>query len=385
MRYLKKNYFMLFLVICLIIGLLNTVNAQEEKIIKIGLQMPLTGPAALGGNHNKAAVETAVEIINNAHPEIDVPLAAQEGVLDGYKFELIISDHQGIAERRQKLFMCGASSSAQLTERDLKYFFRMAPTDKTESIEFCDVLDWQNEEKGADIKTVGVVYENSEFGKHAANEGITAAKEHGYEVIADVAFSPGATNLNSEVQTLKGKNPDALFGAAIGADYILLLNTMKQMDWLPQVSLNYCSGYQDPFIAEQLGDDANYFSGSTGYSPEFKDLMPAVAAVEKIYTEKTGIPFDGDAIQEAIAMFILAQAIEKAGTLDTDVVRDTLYENEWECPLTLAGKVAFQPGGQNIHAKSLITQLIDGKYEAVFPPEYATKEMIVPMVPWSER
>lgn len=418
----KRNIFISVLVVFLLVGFFGGMVAAEEKIIKIGTIFPLTGPVALAGARCKAAVETAAEIINNIHPECDVPFANQSGILDGYKIVLVHTDHQGkpdvgkteaerlfnqekvyaiigsynssvtkpasfVAEIQKKIFMCGASSSSALTERGFEYFFRMAPTDKTESIGFVETLTWLNEAKNAGIKTIGLIYENSEFGKHAADEGKTAAEAAGFEIIANVAFTPGATNLNSEVQTLKAKNPDAVFGACLGGDYTLFVRTMKQMNWLPKICLNYCSGYQDPIITQQLGEDANYFMGGTGYSPEFAELMPAVAAVEEIYKAKTdpSVPFDSDSIQEAVALFVLAQAIEKAGTLDIDTVRDVLYANEWESPLSLGGKVAFIAGGQNVKAMSMQTQLQNGKYLLVYPPEYATNEVIYPMVPWDNR
>ncbi|GAB4112474.1 MAG: ABC transporter substrate-binding protein [Candidatus Caldatribacteriota bacterium] len=421
MSFTKKVCLFLLLVL-LAFSLLGNSIFAEEKIIKIGTLFPLTGPCALAGSRCQAAVETAVEVINNAHPECQVPLAAQEGILGGYKIVLVHADHQGkpdiakaeaerlfnqekvytiigsynsactnpasmVAERQGKIFMCGCSSSAALTERNLKYFFRMAPTDKTESIEFCDVMKWMNETKGANLKTIGIIYENTEFGKHAADEGKLAAAAAGFEVVADVPFSPGATNMNSEVQTLKAKNPDVVFGACLGGDYTLWVRTMKQMNWLPKMALNYCTGYQDPVIAQQLGDDANYFMGGTGYSPEFADLMPAVAAVEEIYKSKINpsVPFDSDCIQEAVATFVLAQAIEKAGTLDYDKVSETLYANEWVSPLSMGGKVAFVPGGQNAKAMSMMTQLQGGEYKRVYPPELATDEIVFPMVPWDQR
>jgi branched-chain amino acid transport system substrate-binding protein len=404
------------------VGLLAGFALAEEKVIKIGTLFPLTGPVALAGQRCKAAVETAVEVINNAHPDIKVPLANQEGVLDGYKFVLVHADHQGkpdvgkseaerlfdqegvyaiigsynssvtkpasfVAERKKKLFMCGASSSAALTKRKFNYFFRMAPTDETESLEFVDVVELLNESKEAGLKNIGLIYENTEFGKHAADEGKKAAKEAGFEVVVDVPFTPGATNLNSEVQTLKAANPDVVFGANLGGDYTLWVKTMKQMNWLPKLSLNYCSGYQDPVIAQQLTDDGNYFMGGTGYSPEFAEMMPAVAAVEKIYMQKTdpSVPFDSDSIQEAVSMLILAQAIEKAGTLDVEKVAETLRANEWESPLSLGGKVAFAPGGQNIKAQSLITQLQGGQYKRIFPADLADTDVVFPMTPWEGR
>ena len=409
--------------VTLMLGVAPAPTLAQEKIIKIGTIFPLTGPVALAGQRCKAAVETAVEIINNKHPNIKVPLAAQAGVLGGYKFVLVHADSQGkpdvgkaeverlinqegvwaligaynssvsmpasmVAERAKKIFMCGASSSAALTQRpDMKFFFRTASTDEVESHEFVEVLKWLNKtQKNANVKTLGLIYENSVFGKHAAEEAKKAAAAGGFTVVADVPFTPGATNLDSEVQTVKSKNPDALFGAVLGADYALMVKTMKKMNWIPKVSLNYCSGYQDPVIAKQLGPDADYFMGSTGYSPEFAGMMPAVAEVEKIFKTKTGgVPFDSDSIQETIAMLVLAQAIEKAQSLDPEVVAKTLYANTWPSPLSLSGKVAFAPGGQNKLALSIVTQLQGGSYKRIFPTEKADTKPIFPMKPWDKR
>ncbi len=408
--------------VTLMLGAAPGQSLAQDKVIKIGTIFPLTGPVALAGQRCKAAVETAVEIINNKHPNIKVPLANQAGLLGGYKIVLVHADSQGkpdvgkaeaerlinqegvwaligaynssvsgpaslVAERAKKIFMCGASSAASLTQRkEMKYFFRTASTDEIESQEFVDVLEWLNKtQKNANIKTLGIIYENSVFGKNASQQAKKAAAGK-FQVVADVPFNPGATNLDSEIQTLKGKNPDALFGAVLGADYALMVKTMKKMNWAPKVSLNYCSGYQDPVIAKQLGPDANYFMGSTAYSPEFQSMMPAVAEVEKIFKSKTGgVPYDSDSIQETIAMLVLAQAIEKAKSLDPTKVAETLHANTWPSPLSLSGKVAFVPGGQNKYALSLITQLQGGKYRKIFPVEKADTKPVFPIPPWDKR
>ena len=161
---------------------------------------------------------------------------------------------------------------------------------------------------------------------------------------------------------------------------------MKQANFLPRIVINYCSGYQDPVITKQLGDDANYFLGSSGYSPQFASLMPEVAAVEKIFKTKTnGVPFDGNSIQEAVAMLVLAQAIEKAGGLDTEKVVKILYANTWDSPLSLGGKVKFVKGGQNVMAKSIVTQLQGGQYKRIYPEKMADAKIVFPMKPWDKR
>ena len=418
---MRKRTSVVLAVACLALCVLGSAAFAADKVIKIGTLFPLTGPCAVAGQRCVAAVETAAEVINNKHPELKVPLAAQEGINGGTKIVLVKADTQGkpdvakseaerlynqegvyaiigcynssstkpasaVAERMKKIFMCGCSSSAALTERNFKYFFRLAPTDKTESAEFTEYFQEINKSQKAGIKTVGFIYENTEFGKHAADEGKAAAKAAGFQIVADVAFTPGATNLNSEVQTLKAANPDAVYGACLGGDYTLWVRSMKQMNWLPKAAINYCTGYQDPIIAKQLGPDGDLFMGGTGYSPEIgAKYMKAVAAVEKLYTKKTTVPFDSDSIQEAVALFILAQAIDKAKTLDVEKVAETLRTTTWDSPLSLGGKVAFGAGGQNMKATSVITQLHGLKYVPVFPKEYAEAKATVPMTPWDKR
>jgi branched-chain amino acid transport system substrate-binding protein len=403
-------------------GALATTAQAQQKVIKIGTLFPLTGSCAVAGERCKAAVETMAEVINGKHADMkNIPLAAQEGINGGYKIQLVHADHQGkpdvakseaerlfnqegvwaiigsynsscskpasaVAERLGKLFMCGCSSSSALTERGLKHFFRFAPTDKTESQEYVEYFQELNKQHPGAIKTAGVIYENTEFGVHAAQEAKDACKAAGFTVVADVAFSPGATNLNSEVQTLKAKNPDVLFGACLGGDYTLWVRTMKQMSVLPKAAINFCTGYQDPIIAKQLLKDGDYFMGGCGYSVEIgKKYMKDVAVVEKIYRAKTSVEFDSDSIQEAVALHILAQAIDKAKSLDHAKVADTIRTTTWESPLSLGGKVAFDQAGQNVKATEIITQLKNLAYVPLFPKSYQEAKAVFPMPGWSNR
>jgi len=400
----------------------GSAAVAAEKVIKIGVLFPLTGTAAVAGQNCVNAVLAAADVINKKNPDIKAPLAAQEGILGGYKIVIVKADHQGkpdvakseaerlynqekvfaiigcynssatkpasaVAERAKKIFMCGCSSSAALTERGYKYFFRHAPTDAIESEEFVQYIQYLNKEKKAGIKTLGVIYENTEFGKHAAEEAHKAASKAGLKIVADVPFNNGATNLNSEVQTLKAANPDAVFGAALGGDYSLWVRTMKQVGWLPKISLNYCTGYQNPAVQKELGRDGDYFMGGMGYSPALaKQFMPEAIKIEKkYYTPRSNQPFDSDSIQEGVMLFVLAQAIEKAGSLDTEKIVKILQTEEFPSAMSLSGNVKFNPGGQNAKALSVITQIKNQSYGTVFPLKYKAVEPVFPMTPWAKR
>lgn len=414
----------IFVFTLLLLGMMCCCAAAlaQEKVIKIGALFPLTGPAALSGQNCLAAVKMAAELINEAHDIADFPLARQKGLLGGYRIEIVPADHRGradfakleaerlfkqegvfaivgsyhsaasksasaVAEEMERIFMCGASSSAALTERNFRYFFRTAATDTIESQEFIDYIGYLNEECGAGIKTLGLIYENSEFGRHAAEKAKEEALKVGLEVVADISFMIGTSNMNNEVQKLKNANPDALFGAALGNDYSLWVRTMKQVNWTPKIIINYCTGYQNPAIVEELGDDANYQMGGMGYSPELAERhMTSALEAQKIYRKYTGLPLDSDAIQEAVCLHVLAQAIERAGVLDTEKVAGILRSETFRSPMSLSGQVAFDyPGGQNNKAFTVITQIVDGEYRTVFPKRYADFEAVYPIPAWERR
>ena len=140
-------------------------QASAEDKVKIGVIFPMTGNAASAGIHGKAGLEVALDIINNAHPELgNFPLAKNAGLagLGGAKLELVFADNQGspatgqnqalrliteekvvaltgayqsgitltasaIAEKYGIPFVNGESVAANLTERGFKWFFRTTP------------------------------------------------------------------------------------------------------------------------------------------------------------------------------------------------------------------------------------------------------------------
>ena len=62
-------------------SLLPRIAAGADPPVRIGCVYPLSGNAASAGQSGKAAIEVAVDIINNAHPELGrLPLAATAGL-----------------------------------------------------------------------------------------------------------------------------------------------------------------------------------------------------------------------------------------------------------------------------------------------------------------
>src|ERR1700712_4699170 len=199
-------------------GLAGNVLAQD-KVVKIGAVFPLSGNAASAGVHAKAAIETAMDIINNAHPELgNFPLAKNAGLagLGGAKVEVVFADNQGspatgqnqtlrliteekvvavtgayqsgitltasaIAEKYGIPFVNGESVAANLTERGFKWFFRVTPV----ASDFAKIYyEFLADMKASGIKTdnVALVHDNTEYGTSVASVVTSAFKEKGQSI-----------------------------------------------------------------------------------------------------------------------------------------------------------------------------------------------------------
>jgi branched-chain amino acid transport system substrate-binding protein len=72
--------------------------AQSGGAVRVGATYPLSGAVASAGTALCDALEVAVDIVNNPHPELGkLPLAATAGLpgLGGRKVEVVFADHQG--------------------------------------------------------------------------------------------------------------------------------------------------------------------------------------------------------------------------------------------------------------------------------------------------
>lgn len=405
----------------------ETPAAPAVDVVKVGAILPLSGGAAATGVKLKYAVEVAQEIINGDHPDIALPLAEGMGLpnLGNAKIEVIFADHQGnpevakseaerliqnekvvsllgayqssatkpasqSAERFKVPFVAGSSSSAALTQRGLKYFTRIAPNDDMETEVFFEYLKYLNETVKADIKTVGVVYIDNEYGVHAA-EMVDKWLEkkygaEGFEKVVTVKYPADVSNVDTEVQQIKAASPDVLFHASYIGDITQFVKKYKEFDVVPKAVVNYCGGFQDSQFTVNLGTDGDYFSGGAACSPELFGKMEVVNKINELFKAKSGgADIDGPALEEFASLMVIADAINQAKSVDTEKIMEVLKTAKFEAPYFSTGAIQFGEDGQNVYSASFIVQTQGTKYEAVFPADIQTAAPVAPFKDWTGR
>jgi branched-chain amino acid transport system substrate-binding protein len=262
-------------------------DAAAQQTVKIGAIYPLSGNAASAGGYSKAAIELAVDLVNNGNPNLkDVPLADGKGLpgLGGAKIEVIFADNQGtpaagqnqalrliteekvhaiigayqsgitvttsaIAERHGIPFLTPGSVASNLTERGFKWFFRATPVAGDFARAYSDFL---KEQKAVGQKTdsIAVVHENTEYGNSVASVIKEQFAKDGHNITQMIPYSANTTDVQPQVLQLKEKNPDVLIFISYTSDAILYAKTMKDLNWKPAIMIADNAGFNDPsFVA----------------------------------------------------------------------------------------------------------------------------------------
>jgi len=386
--------------------------------VRLGVVLPLTGSNATTGNNLKAAMEVAVDIINNEH-NIDWDLAKNKGIqaFKGAPVEILWADNQsdasiasteaaallekgiaGIAGAYASGYsaavaaqaleygvpmVCGSSSSASLTD-GVSYDFgaifnRVAANDEMETIEFMEFLKFCNEKYNAGIKRVSIAYINNAYGIHADEMFYKYAPKYGFEIVTRVSYDTTITSADTEAAQIISSRPDVVFQASYIGDLTMFAQAYNSYNFGPTLIMCYCGGFQDASfanVATSLG--VNFYAGGQACSAVLGNIMPTFFYINNLYKAKTGLNIDGPALEEFASIIVLAQAIEKSGSTKPADITKALRAGTFEAPYLTVGYVEFNNNGQNTAMASFITQLIDGNYEVVFPvDEFVTREPVL--------
>jgi branched-chain amino acid transport system substrate-binding protein len=395
--------------------------SAEDKTVKIGMIFPLSGNAASAGTHGKAAIETAVEIINAGKGGLgNLPLTTNAGLkgLGGAKVEVVFADNQGspavgqnqalrliteekvvalggayqsgitltasaISEKYGIPFVNGESVAANLTERGFKWFFRTTPV----ASDFAKIyLDFLKDMKAGGIKTdnVAIVHENTEYGTSVASVISSVFKENGLAIALDIPYAANTTDVQSQVLQLKDKKPDVVIMVSYTSDAILYAKTMQALDYKPPMIIADDSGFSDPSFIKTAGkltqglfNRSSFAIGAPG-TPTF--------LINEMYKKKSGgDDLDDTAARQMQGFFVLVEAIDRAGSTEPAKIQAALKATDLKPDQLIMGYkgVKFDDKGQNVLAAGLMIQLQDGvNYTPVWPKQLAKGAPTLPYKGW---
>ncbi len=377
-------------------------GAQEEAPVKIGIIIPLSGPAADSGQQMRNGYLTALsEIEENGW------------ILDGRKIELIFEDGKGdpttsvaameklvtrdnteiilgtisstvdaaLVEpmsRYEPIFGCtgGASVSVENAFGDAPWFFHYHPWEYDNVRSLGETLI----ELGGAGKLL-VAYEDGIFGTSNIEMITEILVPQGFELVKTLPFKSGSADLSSVLTQAKNVDHDYYIWIGYPADATTMASQMKEINYSPKITVGYTPGWPDGF-----GDlpEGEYMLALGMWSP----TIPTESSQKFVeaYTEASGQPPKTYwAAMAYINLATMADAIDKAGSTDKEAIIAALEAGSWDTPL---GPLEFHQSRVSPHAGfdyQVLMQWQNGALEVIAPKELATADSVFPVPPWDER
>lgn len=397
---------------------------DSRPAVRVGAVYPLSGPESAAGAQVKQGIELALDIINEPHPELDLPLAAERGLpaLGGRPVRVIFADHESttavtqeqtsrliedervsaligayeseqtrvaseVAETSAIPFITATSTSAGLTERGFEWLFRTTPTDVTFVNHAFEFISNLNAERAAGVQRLAVVHEGSAFGTGFSNLVAALAPRYGMEVVADVVTEGAAESVPAEVTQVRDSQPDAVLFAVYAEEAIPFMQEFKRQDYAPPLIWADDAGFISPDFEQTLGADAQYVTSREVWSADLTQTNPLAAEINALYRERYGVDLDGNSARSFIGMMTLAEAINRAGSTDSAAVREALGATDIPADQLIAPwqGIRFDDTGQNTLGGGIVVQKLNGRYRTVWPTAIAVEPVVFPFPDWGAR
>lgn len=371
---------------------------SQPKSINIGVVVPLSGANAQFGINSRQGIELVADEIN-----------AAGGIksLGGAKINLIVADStstpttaasvaQRLITQNDCVAILGAFASSltlaisEVTERRGIPLLTMSFSDQVTGRGFKNIF--QVTSKGSvigkaqfdgaialtstsqkKIEKIAILYEDTAYGTSQAAGLRAAAKAANAEIVMDDAYPLGISDVTPLINKLRNSGAQIVFPVSYLNDSLMIIRTMRQQQIdLPIVG--GAAGYVIPDFAKGLG---NYAEGVLSVSPANYDL--ATEFTER-YRKRFGAFMVHEALEHAVLMDVLAQAIEKAKSTKPSDVRNALsstkFTEGWAKAMT-GGAVKFDESGLNTLAEPVMVQWQKNELVTVWPKSLAKGKAIL--------
>jgi len=376
--------------------------------IRVGVVLPISGREGKPGQYQREGIELAIHQINQSGgilvKELGKKLPVKEvfyddgsdqaksaglveraitsdnvvAVLGGYSTALGEAESV-MPDRYQTPWITTGAAATTIFSRGYQYIFgTLSPTDLLgyTTAEFLgSLVDHKKLHKGLKL---ALALENTDHGLDYGKGIDKWIQEHPnyFSVVFSEKFELGSTGFSGLLQKVKNTRADIFLADAHLQDYITMHRQYIQTGMYHQM-ISYGARGPEADARKALGDATNYIFAGIWWSAKLP--YPQVNKFVADYQAFTGHPPDSWYPATAYdAMRALAAAIEQAGSLNKNAIRDQLRNVELKDSLLPGQVLRFGKNGQ-INATFVIVQnKPDTKVDIVYPPDAATGEAIAP-------
>jgi branched-chain amino acid transport system substrate-binding protein len=276
-----------------------------------------------------------------------------------------------VSEKYAVPMLAPTASSAEVYDQGYKYIFGTLTGNASVSVPIARLVH----DKSTDIKRVAILARNDLFPLAVAQEFEKAVKAEGMEVVGFERYAIGTMDHSAAITQMRAARPDWFYASGYINDLILIRRQMNDLGLkAPVITLIAGPAYQE--FAKTLGPLADNVSSMSWWHPaaryQGKDVFGSTEAFNAAWAQKYGGEADYVEAGSAACGAILQMAIEAAGSIERQKVRDAIAAIDAE---TFYGRVKFGADGQITSLQPPVFQLAGGKPVILWPPAIQQGEL----------
>lgn len=382
------------------------VNAADGTIV-LGAAVSLTGKYTTAGNHTKRGYDLAVKRINGkggvkvggknynleikyyddeSTPARGAQLAERLIQQDGIKFMLgpyssgLTKAIAPVTEKYKIPMVEGNGASRSLFNKGYKYLFAVLSTSEQYLQAAIDLAAEQAQINGRSPSSVkvAVAVENDPFSLDIRAGILADAKRYGMKVVVDDKLPRELSDMTSTLTKVRALKPDILVVSGHSKGAALITRQAAEMKVnVPIIAITHCESAK---VTDKVkfGTKAEGFLCAAQWAPTLTykgSLFGTAAQYAQDFEKEYGYTPPYQAAESTAAVMVWADALQRAGSMETEKVRDALAATNFQ---TFYGNIKFDATGKNIAKPMVLRQIQGGSYKLVAPTKWASNKLVYP-------
>jgi len=376
--------------------LVTDTRAQAPTEIRVGATVALTGPFSAEVGHFKKMMELWAESVNAkggimlreygkrlpikmvVYDDTSKPPDSQrlyEKLVTEDKVHVLLGPYSSpitmaastVADKHQIPMIALEANATVIFKRGFKWLVGVIDDGPKWSFLYFDMLKAEGK-----AKSIGFVIEDTPHPKEVGSGSVPKAKQVGLEVKVEEYFPVATQDFTPIITKLKAANPDIVYVSAFPAREVTFFKQALEQGLNPR---EYHMIHHGVAFYGAVGiKNANLVTGEAYWMPGVKagNSKPFEELLQKLQIKVEDYPWSSI---HYFGFEALVAALEKAGTLDRDKLMAALKGLDIE---TISGRLRFDPVTGQGTLNPFPTQIQDGKYVTIWPPEIASGKHAYP-------
>lgn len=364
--------------------------AQAQNTIRIGIALSETGNLADSAKHYWRGVELWRDQTNAAggllgkkvefvvyDDRSDAATSARlyERLITNDKVDLLVSTigsaqaatATAVAEKHKRIMINGGGASESIQQRGFKYIFQTAARISA----YVDGIEPLM--KKYNVKSMAFVSRDYAAARDMEKVVKGQAQRNGVNMVMDEYFPSGNVDFSSQIARARQSKPELWVSVGYPNEAIEMMRQFRASNYTPKIFVH--NGVAQEDFVKATGKDGEGAIGMSLYEPSLKTSGNA----EFVKTFKAKYNYEPGYYSSFgyNAVYVLGEAVKKAGSIDQEKLRETLTTLKMD---TVMGKHEVDPKtGMQIGIRGLLVQVQNGKREIIWPEELKSAEAKVPM------